>query len=92
MNAAWSDTVRREICKALSDMVPERIGLETNIDPGQNLLEFIDSLQFVYLVSAVEEALKIELHLRTVNLETIVQIDDLVDYIVETAPRPATLT
>lgn len=83
MSNSRTETVRAEITKTLARMVPDRLLDDPTVEGHRDLLEFVDSFGFVQLLMAVEEPLGIELDLTTVDLGSIVRLDDLTAFILK---------
>ncbi len=73
------DGIKAAIVEALNESQSDRsVGLEA--ERIGNILEFVDSFGFVQLIMDIENRLKIEVDLTDVDLGSIVEFDNLVQF------------
>ena len=71
------EALRESLCRRLPT---ERHG-DLLVEPGQNLLELVDSFGFAELILELESELDVELPLKDVDLASIVHADRLISFV-----------
>lgn len=73
--------IRREIINVLNMVVPNTDSRIDIISNEQDLLEFVDSFDFVRMLMTLEEVLSLELDLTAIDLGHIVNVGNLIQFI-----------